>query len=672
MRNEPAPDKRLLAALAVVLIGLMAGCVSSTWRPNWWNFYERGLSRTSEGKLDEAAADFETAIGARAGATVARPKDARRVRTYGMHFIDDYFPHRELGVGYYRMKRYADAERELQISLSQTPSAKAKMYLNLSRRELLRQKPAQDAPPALTVESPEGAYVNARDIQLKGMAESKNGIASILINGRRLFVELAEQTIRFSEELHLKPGVNEVVVEAADLLGKSTLKELHLTVDVQYPALAIEDAVRKDADTAALSGLATDNLGIVELVIEGRQQAVPRPSTEISFSLDLPLGEAVAVRVTDVAGNTASAQLRITEDMLRPAEEGASGPIRLAMLGTDSIADWGNILLAQNLTATSGDRTPPILSLLNITDGRVIYDDQIILDGMARDNGRLAALSVNREDLLGTKTGVLVRYFTYRADLSVGENRFTVVAVDKAGNKTEKSFSVVRKVQQPLQTAARLTMALLPLQENGSDQTATPQIYDLLLGGFFECGRFNLVERDETAFRALLTELKIGNSELADRETAIRIGRIRTAEGMLYGKTIEDARSITVDLWMVDTETSEILFFADVYGENKSRDELKWLVDGLVLKVKQHFPLVRGKVTRVTDEGVFIDNGMKDGIWTGMKYLILKQDREGDSGGLRTLTEARVQTVQPESCFAVLSDENNRSLVQTNDPVITK
>jgi len=184
------------------------------------------------------------------------------------------------------------------------------------------------------------------------------------------------------------------------------------------------------------------------------------------------------------------------------------------------------------------------------------------------------------------------------------------------------------------------------------------------------------VEREEAAFQAILTELKIGNSELADKTTAVRIGRLRTAEGMLYGKTIEDEQSITVDLWLVDTETSEILFFADVYGEDKSRDELKWLADGLVLKFRQRFPLVRGKVTGVTDSGVFINNGSAEGIWAGMKYLVLKEGEEPGSLKMREVNgrvmEARARTVQKDSCFAEYADKSAGPEVRVNDPAITK
>jgi len=677
MKTTQNLGRRVLDVLLALLLGGLGGC-TYTWRPYWWNFYERGLSRASQGQTQEAAEDFETAVGARKGATLPRPEDARRVRTYGLHFIDDYFPHRELGVAYYRVKRYTEAERELLVSLSQTPSAKAKTYLNLVRRELLRQAPAQDEPPALDLKVAGGPYLSSNKITLAGVARSKNRIASVLVNDQRLFMELAEQEKPFSTEVQLKSGENEVVIEAIDLVGKSTKKKLSLNVDVQYPAVAIEDVKRKGPDTVTVSGVVMDNTGISRLVIEGRERRIEGPSTEIVFDVDAAVNDTITVEVTDVAGNKTSAEVGITTDMLEPGGQEAARPILLAMLGSDRVVDSGGMGLLLSQVARGGDQAKPILKLRDVVEGRVIYDEEFIFDGMARDNGRLAALSVNREDVLGPRTGVLVRYFTYRAILDMGENEFTVVAVDKAGNRTEKTFTVERKVQEPLQVAYRLTLGLLPLQPNGGTLSATAQVYDLLLGSFLECGRFNLVEREEAVFKALLTELKIANSDLADKTTAIRIGRMKTAEGMLYGKTIEDAQSITVDLWLVDTETSEILFFADVYGEDKRRDELRWLMDGLVLKFKQRFPLVRGTVTRVTESGVFIDNGSVDGIWPGMKYLMLETDEEAGPGVLKMrdmdgrVLEARARTVQPKSCFAECSDKSAVSQVKVSDPVITK
>ena len=92
------------------------------FRHRWWNHYERGLSFAEGEFYQEALADLKEAIS-------QREKDQRMARTYGMHFID-YFPHRELGIVYYQIGNLEKAREELQLSLSQFPTSKARYYLD--------------------------------------------------------------------------------------------------------------------------------------------------------------------------------------------------------------------------------------------------------------------------------------------------------------------------------------------------------------------------------------------------------------------------------------------------------------------------------------------------------------------------------------------------------------
>lgn len=77
--------------------------------PRWWNYYKRGQSYAKKGCWLEAVEDFKTAI-------EQRQDDTYQARTYGLNFID-YFPHRELGIAYYKLGRYEDAIDQLQRSL---------------------------------------------------------------------------------------------------------------------------------------------------------------------------------------------------------------------------------------------------------------------------------------------------------------------------------------------------------------------------------------------------------------------------------------------------------------------------------------------------------------------------------------------------------------------------
>ena len=115
--------------------GKQYGVTSSKfWRNTWWQHYERGLSYAAGEFWDDAVASSQRALATRLG-----QQDQHRANTYGLHFIDHYFPHRELGIVYYRLSRYQDALRELTTSLDQVESAKAEFYLNKVRQALLQQ-----------------------------------------------------------------------------------------------------------------------------------------------------------------------------------------------------------------------------------------------------------------------------------------------------------------------------------------------------------------------------------------------------------------------------------------------------------------------------------------------------------------------------------------------------
>lgn len=106
---------------AQVVDGQTYGTTTVPFRGRWWQYYERGVSWSLGGLWAEAEADFREAL-------ALRLTDNRRARTYGMHFVQ-CFLHRELGAVLIEQNRLDEAERELRLSLSQEPSAKADFLL---------------------------------------------------------------------------------------------------------------------------------------------------------------------------------------------------------------------------------------------------------------------------------------------------------------------------------------------------------------------------------------------------------------------------------------------------------------------------------------------------------------------------------------------------------------
>ena len=138
------------AGTVYVKNGKQYGQVAGTFRHRWWNYYERGVSYADGEFYPEAVSDFKEAIR-------QRESDRRRARTYGMHFAD-YFPHRELGIVHYFLGDLQSARQELELSLMQFPSAKARFYLDRVRKSLIEKQKKAVSPPFLTWTSELNGY----------------------------------------------------------------------------------------------------------------------------------------------------------------------------------------------------------------------------------------------------------------------------------------------------------------------------------------------------------------------------------------------------------------------------------------------------------------------------------------------------------------------------------
>ncbi|MFH0924781.1 MAG: hypothetical protein V1872_03975 [bacterium] len=208
--------------------------VQRTFRHRWWNYYESGLSFAEDKFFLEAVPDFKEAI-------QQRIDDQRMARTYGMHFID-YFPHRELGVIYYEMGKLKEAETELELSIENFPSAKARFYLDQVRKKTIEYEGKEVNSPALNLDlKGEHIWTKEDPITISGVAEDKCYIAGITIKGSPLFLESSQKRISFKESLNLSQGQNLIEVEAKNLLGKVTRQQIIIHVDREGPTITISD-----------------------------------------------------------------------------------------------------------------------------------------------------------------------------------------------------------------------------------------------------------------------------------------------------------------------------------------------------------------------------------------------------------------------------------------------
>jgi len=320
---------------------------------------------------------------------------------------------------------------------------------------------------------------------------------------------------------------------------------------------------------------------------------------------------------------------------------------------------------------TSGDSIPPVLK----TDikSAIVYDSNFFLSGDARDDGGIAKLFVNQQPM-EIRPGKHV-FFNQLLTLNDGENNIVVKAVDTQGNETQlPPVKITKKAFELLESDARYTVALLPLRTYTEQGVPSESIYSMLLTAFDEePKRFNFVERDKVKLEEILKEQKLSNTDLALPETAIKIGKLHAAEGMLFGSVEEDAKGVNITLRLVDTETTQVLANVDVYDEDKSIKNLEWLTHGLSLKMKQQFPMIQGNVVFVSGNGFHVSAGATSGIGVGMKLLLFREIKEGDFVLKEPLDAvARVVQVQPDTCFAKIITSKGDVKVDKKDFVITK
>jgi hypothetical protein len=667
--------------MAGVLLAVVAGCVAPApensggelYRHNWWNYYARGTYFLKQNRTEEAQADFQRSLGVMPGAKFGYARDMWRARTYGLHFVEDYFPNRELGVCLFERNDTTQAIHYLELSLRQEPSGRAKHYLNLARQKQLAGR-AVPAPQLNLERAGETVCTRERSLLLSGTAGGEGRIRRLAVGGRAEFIELAEPSVSFSRRVPLASGTNVVDVVAEDLLGQRVTRQVVRVADWQPPRLLVR-RVTSQGNAWLVEGVCRDEFGIAAIalgdvsVFRGGGSA---PSAEVTVSLRVPWTGAT-LSATDLAGNTLACPLNadvLARTSLQPAERApafaarwqpARGDRVAAGLGPEPLTAlehmeaWfqacrrsGNApavhRVSQTLPAGSADRLRPSLSLRGCQPLTRVFTEDFYVDGTAADGGGLAGVTINGENLLAAEdAGTLRTYFARRIPLDLGTNLFEVVALDRSGNRTSQALTVVRIRPEYLDENLRLSVGLPPLTSTDAGTVSVRVKRTMESELTSEPVRFKLLERNE-GWDFVLREQGLSVSDLADPSAALRIGKMVPAEMLLMGKIINEAKGVTIYLKAVETANGEVVFASDVYSPDPDSG-LDDAVAGLVLKVEQGFPLVTGSVLQCQGARVTLNIGRQDGASEKSRYLVVSSaEAEGVASG--RICKAEGQPVQ--------------------------
>ena len=172
--------------------------------------------------------------------------------------------------------------------------------------------------------------------------------------------------------------------------------------------------------------------------------------------------------------------------------------------------------------------------------------------------------------------------------------------------------------------------------QEGEDRLMTACLTDYVL----QNSRAQIVER--ALLDKLLQELKLGSSNLADRNTALALGKILAARLILFGQIIYSGPETHLSIRLIETETGRVTAaFSETIGGAVPVSVLTGkLAEKLINRLKQQYPL-RGKILNQNGQEVQINIGQTSGVKIEQRFKVANEEVVLD-----------VIEVQQETCLA--------------------
>jgi len=631
--------------------GVKYGVTRGSFRAEWWNYQERGMSYIDGECYEYGLRDIEEAIKLRS-ALVKKDCDQRRARTYGMHFVD-YFGHRERGVALYHLGQLDEAEKELEFSLSCVESNKAQYYLDLVRKKKLEMSQADKEAPDLEITEPrDKSYLKQSEIQIKGRAWDDSFVKEVWLGENPLAIPVSEKQIVFQQAVELEPGWNSFKVKAVDIMGKERVRDFSVYLDQQGPELTFFEINQIAGAEIEAVGEASDDSGVVKLILNNKDVSLEGGK---SFRVRLNVAQdwRIWFKAIDKAGNETEGVINLTSEP-KGARRESLFPAQYASLESDwdvypTIA-YQPLSFALNQIAeenakvalteyywnlkekyeTYMDSEAPVIKLRGFRGEQTVYFPEIYLEGVVSDQSPIAELSINGKKIGKAQAKNL--FFNQIIPLSVGANTITIRAVDVKGNTSEKILRIYRVTPTVVDIKERMVVSMLPFYQSGQIQEIGEVAYDNLISAIVSQKRFNFVDRAKV--EAIVRELKLSAEQLVDPNYTLKVGKMTASEAMIIGYVKEAPNSIEIYSQLVDVESGMILAEKDAYNQDKSLASLKYLTRGLAIRLREDFPVLQGRVVKLDGKNIVLDIGASQKMKPGMRVIVFeeKEIRDVETG----------------------------------------
>jgi hypothetical protein len=236
--------------------------IKKIFRETYWNFYERGVSLSQAGCLDDATNDFHYAIR-------LWDRDGRLTPSYGMHFTE-YFPNRELGIILFNKGDLVGAKAYLKSSIDSYPTAKAIYYRDEIRRKEIMKKSVLKGPDIQLDSKSLEIWTNQSKFIIRGKVFDKHFLSQVNIsnknNTNELFMRGTEKEFEFNHFATLQRGRNEFKIKAKNIADIVAEKTIIINADYSGPIISVKKEKRQDKNVTVFYNI-EDNEGINDIEI---------------------------------------------------------------------------------------------------------------------------------------------------------------------------------------------------------------------------------------------------------------------------------------------------------------------------------------------------------------------------------------------------------------------
>ncbi len=587
---------RLTALCCVVLA---AGCATQSpdlskyepygvvnpWRARWWNYYERGRSFADGGYWKEAEADFRVALS-------KRSSDQRWARTYGLHFVPEYFPNREMGIALLHLDQPEEGITWLEASYEDQPSARAAYYLDTSRAERVARLGSDIGGPTIDLISPTPSEAT-RGLQLRvhGFARDDTYVRSIRVNGVNTPVEISAPEVEFERLVDLRPGQNKITIEVTDIAGKTETIVVVANADHDGPAISFDEP---SENIRLARGVARDSSGVDSLTIGGISAALTSVGAGLfEFEADLANLSSLSqldIVCVDTLGNSTKG---VWSDGLLVSAREARQRVRVASNATD-ISGLGLFQVAAQPGA-------PSLAFIDLEEGDRYFRDEVSVGIEVEQSGIDDSLFVDGLPVDTFIPGRKSQRLSRRISISE-EGERAIAAELRAGDESRAraDVTIFREHTEIEQVGNKLSIAFAENTWGGTNPELigeTSFVVVELENAIGDRKRFDILNRSDLVSVLGEQELIAAIGDKTAREEIAN--RVRPVDIFLKGMLRRDNDGILdILLYAVNSETALRLGQVEVSGRVETVEELTDLVSELNLRLEQLFPVVRGRVIK--------------------------------------------------------------------------